>query len=250
MEDLNKIKERVAKLLAMAEDTSSPEEAAIAASRARKLMDKHQLEAWECQKDVQEPFCEARATRVYAAMPVYLDILSVAVAKFNDCQSIKQRDSMTYKMEAKRNQNGGAAPKSLGAYIEFRGYESDVQMAVAMLDKLVEAANNQCKTYLKPFGYDKYPVKVGTAFKQQFCHELTARLSAMTKERDELTFNDAATGTSTSLVVIKKASADEKYGAAEYQNVRLKGPKDAEADDAARAGRIAGQRQTIIEEIK
>ncbi len=36
--------ERVRKLLSMAVDTSSPHEAAIAASRARKLMDKHQID--------------------------------------------------------------------------------------------------------------------------------------------------------------------------------------------------------------
>ena len=39
-EEFQKIKERIAKLLAMARDASSPNEAAIAAQRARSLMDK------------------------------------------------------------------------------------------------------------------------------------------------------------------------------------------------------------------
>ena len=42
-----KIMERVRKLLAMAKDATSPHEAAIAARRARSLMDKHQLEEHE-----------------------------------------------------------------------------------------------------------------------------------------------------------------------------------------------------------
>jgi len=250
MEDLNKIKDRIAKLLAMAEDTSSPEEAAIAASRARKLMDKYQLDAWECTKDIEEAFAKMRATRAYASLPEYINILATAVAKFNDCQSVMFYDYMDYKMKSKQNQNKGGAPKSVGKGMEFRGYESDVQMAVAMFDKLHDAMNKQCKAYLAPFGYTKYPQKEGTAFKASFCGVLSNRLNEMTKERDELTFTSNSK-LSTSLVVIKKAAVDEKFGEVKYRSAKYQlDESDYMAREAGDAGRRAGHRQQIIEEIQ
>jgi hypothetical protein len=247
VEDLNKIKDRIAKLLAMADDTSSPEEAAIAASRARKLMGKYQLEAWECSKEIEEAFATKRATRAYAAIPEYINWLATAVAEFDDCQSVMFYDHMTYKMDSKRNQNEGRRPKSVGRGLEFRGYESDVNMAVAMFDKLHEAMNRQCKSYLAPFGYSKYPVKEGTAFKASFCGVIGSRLRDMTTERDELTM----TSSSTALVLIKKAAVDEKFGEVKYSNGKYQvDESDWSARHAGDAGYRAGQRQQIMEEIQ
>jgi hypothetical protein len=54
--DLEKIKDRIAKLLRMSQDASSPNEAAIAAGRARALMDKYQIEAFDANNQVKEVF--------------------------------------------------------------------------------------------------------------------------------------------------------------------------------------------------
>lgn len=247
-EDIQKIKDRIAKLLAMAADTSSPEEAAIAAGRARKLMDKYQLESWECEKDIKEKFDDKAATRNYASMPIFLSTLSVSVARFNDCQARAVTGFMDYKMDAKRNQNDGRAPKQFGSHIRFYGYESDVQMACDMFDKLIGAMNNQCKAYLLPFGYAKYPVKVGTAFKSYFCQALIDRINAMTKDRDELLIGSVSG--STSLVVVKAKTVADHFGEVHYRKAEYRSDlSDTSIGDAARAGKAAGERQTIIEEV-
>lgn len=247
-ENIERIKERIAKLLAMAADSSSPEEAAIAAGRARKLMDAHQLEAWECNQEIQEDFHSRRASRTYATFPEYLLVLATAVAKFNDCQAVRPRDFMSYKMESKRNQNEGRAPKSTGTYLEFRGYATDVQMAVDMFERLQAAMNAQCKAYLAPFGYSKYPVKIGTAWKAYFCHAITSRLESMTKERDELTYSSSSMAL---VVVAKKKAVDEKFGEVEYGTSSYTANlQDPEVTLAAADGHRAGKLHTIINELE
>lgn len=115
--DLTKVKERIAKLLAMAKDASSPNEAAIAAQRARGLMDKYQLDEYDISEAAPDVFGEQDITRVFAAIPYHMDILAVAVALYNDCQSVFYEDRVTYKMDSKANQNaktGGGRTKAFG----------------------------------------------------------------------------------------------------------------------------------------
>ena len=76
-EQLDKIKERIAKLLAMAKDAASPNEAAIAAGRARSLMDKYQLDEYDIKDAAPVQFAQGDATRAYSAMPYHVEILSI-----------------------------------------------------------------------------------------------------------------------------------------------------------------------------
>lgn len=119
MENQNVIIDRIRKLLAMAADASSPNEAAIAAGRARKLMDKHQIEA----SDLGEPskFATADAGQRYKFMPVWKNTLAVSVARFNDCKA-----SLEY------------------GQIRFQGHDADVQIAVTMYEFLTDSIARLC----------------------------------------------------------------------------------------------------------
>jgi len=82
----DKIIDRIRKLLAMAGDTSSPNEAAIAAKRARKLMDEHQVSEMDLTTVTGDDFgTSAYAAGTKTAVTV-LGRLAIPVAKLNDCQ--------------------------------------------------------------------------------------------------------------------------------------------------------------------
>ena len=89
MTDVNKIVDRVRKLLAMSEDTSSPHEAAIAAKRAASLMQKYNLDnaniliSTLTDDDIVENTIEsAQGKRI----PRWIMLLLVPVANLHDCK--------------------------------------------------------------------------------------------------------------------------------------------------------------------
>ncbi|SBT96707.1 hypothetical protein PII10A_25 [Pseudomonas aeruginosa] len=84
-EAIEKAKDRIRKLTAMAADSSSPHEAAIAAERVKKLKDKYDLHDFEATGEIREEFDEQIATRYYSAIPNWMKFFSVAVATYNDC---------------------------------------------------------------------------------------------------------------------------------------------------------------------
>lgn len=228
--NLDKIKDRIAKLLRMAEDASSPNEAAIAANRARKLMDQYQLDAMDIGDGFEEEFAHEHATRYFAALPQYLSIFAVAVGKFNDCQAVLGGGIVTFKKKA-------SDAKQWGKRVEFKGYKSDVQLAIQMYQTLEEAVNRLCKEYMRSQGLTAYSVRIGGQFKMGAFLEIGQRLSAMTVERDKLT----STATGTSLVIVKSKNVDEHFGAINYKKANLKELKEYDDQAARQAGVRAGR---------
>jgi len=230
---LELIKDRIAKLLRMAADASSPNEAAIAASRARKLMDKHQLDEYDIGDRAPEEFATMDVTRAYAALPSYIDTLAVAVAQYNDCQSSREWADMDYRMSGKAKENGreGQRTKMRGCKLVFKGYKSDVELAVQMMERLLEAANRLCKEYLSSKGYAKYPVRIGGQFKIGACGAIQQQLRSMTVQRQQLTSTAG-----TALVLVKSAKVDEHFGEAEYGKVTRRELQDNAERDAHEEG--------------
>lgn len=228
--NLDKIKDRIAKLLRMAEDASSPNEAAIAANRARKLMDQYQLDAMDIGNGFEEEFAHEHATRYFAAIPQYLSIFAAAVGKFNDCQAVFGGGVVTFKKKA-------SDAKQWGKRIEFKGYKSDVQLAIQMYNTLEEAVNRLCKEYMRSQGLTAYSVRIGGQFKLGAFMEIGYRLSAMTVERDKLT----STVTGTSLVVVKSKNVDEHFGEVKYRKANVKEVKEYDDQAARQAGVRAGR---------
>ena len=63
MNDEDKLIDRIRKLLALAEDAASQNEALIAARRARSLMDKHQITKGDIERAAGSQFLETTVTR-------------------------------------------------------------------------------------------------------------------------------------------------------------------------------------------
>lgn len=230
--NIEKIKDRIAKLLAMAKDSSSPNEAAIAASRARKLMDQHQITELDLADTAEEAFARDSATRFFAAIPVYMSTFAVTIAKYNDCQARFEFGWVDFKKKA-------TDKKKWGKRIEFLGYASDVQLAIDMYNSLLATVDRLCKEFLAGKGYDKYPVGVGNQFKVGAIKEISRRITAMTKERDAITMErgpDAGKG----LVLFKEAAVNEQFGEVKYSQTKYVAASDHATAEAHAAGRRKG----------
>ena len=200
-----KILARISKLLAMAKDTSSPEEAAIAAQRARSLMDKHQIEEFQvpgADGTFKEAFATNRAGKVAKELSLWRQWVATGVARYNDC--IARLPYVDNK--GKRSQQ-----------VEFSGYESDVYVATAMYEYLCNTVEMLAKSHCKilPEGVDK---KVAYA---NFCKgagsTLGSRLKALCKERDEQVSSNG-----TAVMVVKADAVKEHFGEAEYKQSRTR----------------------------
>ena len=113
MNDRNKVMDRIRKLLAMAQDVSSPHEAAIAAGRARKLMDQHQVSELELTSSEPDRFESENFKTGNKTTDKFSGICGLAVAKLNDCVVSWKRDGNGY------------------PYLKFDGMLGDAVCAIA-----------------------------------------------------------------------------------------------------------------------
>lgn len=229
-QDIEKIKERIAKLMRMAKDSASPNEAAIAAGRARKLMDQYQLDEFDVDNSQANDFATEGATGYMDTFPQYVRFFVVAVAKYNDCQA---------RMEPRGNGDGHR--------MVFSGYKNDVDLAKAMFDQLQFAIVRLCKEYLLGLGYSDYQPKLGTAFKNGAFDTLVNRLHHMTIEREALMYKS----TGTALMVVKEKAVTEHFGDPGYTSARKMDPKTMAEQHARLAGKVQGDkieiRKTVTE---
>ncbi len=244
-ENIEKIKDRIAKLLRMAQDSSSPNEAAIAASRARSLMDKYQISEADLNDEIKDIFGKERCGRNYKNIPTFMSILAVAVARFNDCVVTVNYDANWQKTNA-----GGKASRcgpQCYRFIEFKGYQNDVVLAVAMMDSLVNCMAQLCKAYLTGLGVTgRYPRDLGEAFKKGCSHELVTRLNQLTRERNELMETEAKTSAGTALAIIdKKKRVEEQFGAQRTKRTRSIAAYDHATNHAHAAGAREGRKMQI-----
>lgn len=230
MSDIEKIKQRIAKLLRMAEDASSPNEAAIAASRARKLMDSYQLDSTDIDMAFDEPMGQADWNRPFAAVPSYLGPFSIAVAKYNDCVVIYEGRPVTYKK--KDNDR-----KRWGHQFVFQGYKTDVELACQMATALSDAVDRLTKEWWRANYTGKYNVRLGGEFKHHAFLAIRIRLEKLNVERDKITtkFEESK---GQSLMVIKSKAVAEHFGHDGYKTKNSHyGHFDSNDEDAMAAAR-------------
>lgn len=215
MKDKSKILERIRKLLTMAADQSSPAEAAIAANRARKLMDTWQIN----ESDVPDfdDFLIRQAGKARKFTPKWENIMAVAVANYNDCIATYSRSS----------------PVS-GHKATFKGYGPDVDLCVMVYEHLVSVGCVECSRCLPT---KRYNARLGTAFKEAYATEVCARLKKLTIERNgEVAFQGGK-----ELMLRKIEMVKEQFGDASYVSTQLKIIKDNREAIAASLGRKAGE---------
>lgn len=213
MEDKSKIIERVQKLLAMAADDSSPNEATIAAKRARSLMDKHQISLGDMLKNSE--FSQHKVGLSRKFMPVWENCLAVAVAEYNDCIAALDINEFKYRT------------------VVFKGYDSDVKMCEYMYIFLIEACKRSCSIEITG---SRYNARKGTAFKEAFSRTVCSRLNEMTAERKRQMISDGR-----SLMIIKKDLVAEEFGKPAYKKTRHQVRDDIEEMLAAKRGEEAGK---------
>lgn len=237
--ELDKIIDRIRKLLRMAADTSSLNEAAIAAGRARKLMDQHQISLDDLRES--NGFGFEKIDNPYRFMSVWKNVLSVAVAKFNDCRSCIVTEWQTINKSYAKTV-GSTEPTSR---LMFQGFEADVAVATAMYDYLTSTVDRLCARYIAKLGYTKYPAKLGDAYKKAAAQILCERMAEMQAERER----ELKTSTGTSLVVFKMAQVEAEFGKANYKNTSLVSRKDAETYAAICRGREDGASISLSTQI-
>ncbi len=186
-----KILERVKRLLAMANDVSSPNEASIAAARARSLMDQYQIHEETISLTQEQQFDEVSSGSCNKYIQRWISLLSVAVSKLNDCQAVIRRSP-------------------LGSDIVYRGFKSDTQMAKLLHEFLVDS----CEKFLK-----QSEIKSATErnyYRIGFACEMQAKVEEILKERQTVVYSSG-----TSLILQKKKAIENHYGASRTRSHRI-----------------------------
>lgn len=211
-----KLLARIRKLLALAADTSSPEEAAIAARRASRLMEQNHLRQAEVMRrdDIADRIGRSAADQTYRRLPRWYEMLTVPVARLFDC-------AVRFFMGTDRGQTR----------LEFIGLDDDAQIASWTLDYLAVQIKQLTQIYRARHRYaDRRCVndfRMGAAWS----------IRAMLEQELALKEARAAANTSgTALMVRKRALIKELYQI-EYTPLFY----NQRASDAYYAGCDAGQ---------
>lgn len=135
----DKILDRIRKLLAMAEDSSSPHEAAIAATRATKLMQKHNLDSAAVR--VKQGVTDAdtatqEADLGFGRIPAWYSILLIPVAELHDCH-------------VRYTRRQGKGPNPVETVAVFLGVDSDAQVCGYVFDFLCQQMDALSRRYKK-----------------------------------------------------------------------------------------------------
>lgn len=211
-----KILDRIRKLLAMSKDTSSPNEAAIAARRARALMDAHQVAELDLMTiknhDMGESVFETGLTQTNRP----LGIMCVGIAALNDCVA-------------------GYIRRGRFIDIEFKGLLADSVCAVEMFKYLKAEMYAQAERHAEGRA-DRHAFRVG------FASGVCQQVREVRKEREEI-----KTSGGQSLVVVKDALVRKHYGV-QKTSTRRQGMSGGR--DAYSAGQAAGRRANLGRQVQ
>ena len=207
--------DRLAKLLRMAADASSPNEAAIAARRARALMDKHQISEREVVlRDMSDGSAMDSATFALGIRraSTWRGILGLAVARLNDCNVIWST-----------HRSGTKA-------IIFRGHRQDANFAAWLYEALEQAVEKSLEAdRLITWGRKEcYRYRVG------FAGGVALQVQDILAERNR---EQATAGQA--LMVVKKQLVDQHFGATRTSRTYTSSDSHGAMDRGRERGRNA-----------
>lgn len=182
-EQLEKVIDKIQKLLAMANDTSSPNEALLAAKRARALMDKYQLSQDDIESKIGSQFLESENGEPKGKLYLWEKLLAAAAAHLNDCRSAIRSNRKTYSFL-------------------FQGFKADVFVAKMTMDYLVDTA----KRAREQSGIKG--ISESQIFMQGFAREVEKRSYEIKLNREK----QFVTGKGTGLVVLKMTEITKHFG--------------------------------------
>ena len=200
---------KIRKLLAMAADTSSPHEAAIAAGQARKLMDNFQVTEFDLKTTEPEDFGTA-----FQVGPdeLWLARLGLAMARLNDCVATM-----------KRNEHGLVQ-------MEFAGYLVDAVTAkelylYCMAQGMRQAAKRRGRKA-------DYLLGFATGIAQQ--------VREILRERDQI-----KTSNGTALVVAKRSLVEQRFGVQKVSRHSANARDSAAYSAGVNAGKATGLHRQV-----
>lgn len=209
MTPLEKIKTRIQKLLALAQDTSSPHEAAIAAQRVQKLMAKFNLEMADViAEELQDEDNLVQVDRAfkYKRTPSYIGKIEVAIARAFNCE-VRGRWQMHNGIEYD--------------VTEIYGYKTDVEIVKHLCDYICGQLDAMAKRVKVPeqyrqYGYTRrYMSDWRKGATKEICRKIRDFYGADDHQNDSM--EEASSGAaSTNLVALKKDAIRRKFGEFEY----------------------------------
>lgn len=226
--DIEKIKSRIRKLLNMAGDSSSPNEAAIAAERAAKLMRKYQLDQADViEEELRNPdsMKAERWGKSYIAQPIWMQSLCIAVARVTE--TIAGYGAVIDENHRARK------------IIEFRGYGPDVDLAHSLatyllqqIDLLADREMARCKADGGIDEYNASPYIYMTSYRQG----LSSTVCQSLREFYRLETAEAG-ATGQALVVAKHNAVRDTFGKERYGRTRAGGTTQSATAKGVRDGR-------------
>ncbi|CAG8998080.1 MAG: hypothetical protein CENE_00011 [Candidatus Celerinatantimonas neptuna] len=217
---LDKVISKIQKLLAMAADTSTPNEALIAARRARALMDKYQLSKADIESKAGNQFLETKANMTGSVRKQWLLKLSSSAAILNDCV--------------------GAVSRAPYVQYFFQGFKADAIVAKLTMDYLVEACERQLKSSGITGASNRNFFRVG------FSEQVQLRALQITEERKKTFVND----TGTALVPLKKELITNHFGKLNPLKHQKRRRPSRDEEDAYTEGMRQGQTVSLEKQIE
>ena len=215
--DNRKVLERIRKLLAMARDVSSPHEAVIAAGRARKLMDQHQVTELDLTSLDADQFESLEYTTGNKGTDKFTGLVALAVASLNDC-IVMWRSGNGYK------------------YVQFDGLLGDAVCSVELMQYLRGEAYRQAERNVTENNSFRVRADRG-AYRVGFAKGVVAKVKELVAERRKVELSDGR-----SLVIVKGALVKQKFG---VQRVKETTTRVAGSREAANAGYSAGYKANV-----
>ena len=203
--DREKAKDKVAKLMAMANDSgASAQEAETAMRQAEKLMRKHAIDLAEVMDTTgQKPIYEWDEGLVpvgwpkpVKGQPLWLGWIGSAIGKFTDTR---------VQWAWGNNQS----------YLKFQGTDLDVAYAVWLGNHIRNEVRIRANTYDAPGNSSDERWANREEFRHQMAMRICDRLQALRAERD-IAMRGTSTGTALVLVTDKIAQRDEQFGVQRY----------------------------------
>ena len=211
-----KIIDRIRKLLAMAGDTSSPQEAAIAARRARKLMDEYQISEIDLSTVADSDFGPSIFDLGTRNAVSAAGTLAIAVAELNDCQVCYER----------------TGKGTMG--LRFEGFLSDTVCCVELYRWLRDEMYRQAEQYTTGRG-------PRNSYRTGFAAGVLRQAREIVAERTR----DVQASNGQALVVAKSALVRQHYGAVKYGRAS-RNTYDSRAHDA---GYSAGKSANLSRQV-
>lgn len=229
-EDIQRIKDKIAKLLNLSESQVNEHEATNAARKARILMDKHQLSIFDIERgESSESLVASVASDYSSRWPLWKTSIAIAIAELNDCIC-----DFHCKIELNSRRFSRA--------IRFKGFESDVELSGSLFYFILDVIEEHAERYRETGAF----AKMVNHYREAMAQRIRERLDEIRESRESVYIESKGT----SLIVVKSQMVESEFGKKKYKTVNIEGRiQEAASDRLLAEARIKGRRDAESVEI-